>query len=583
MPRDDVHLPRGYWGSKRARPILDKVLTTRYEVDLSGLGPGERAALVELVAAGRIIQELAENSEHHQALRAKRRLRDLHERLGRPAETAQLLELYEVFQGPIATTLDNELLPFLPVDGFTGGRNVYPWGITADEVEAFVAERPDRRARILDPQTVVRRASPAAVKRDLATIRRNPVLGSLHPGLVEYLQTVAGAPERDALYAVPYSVAWPDEMLAISGHLFRAAAAVETADLDFSAFLRLRSRDLLADDNEAGDAAWVRGRFDQLDLVAGAYESYDDDLFGAKLFFGLAILLRESAGTAELAERMQHVQAIEDALPIGRHRTVVPEIPVGSFDVIAAFGQERGVLAEILPNDPHLIRKYGRKILLRHNYSTAPGPFERIAVRWRAAMAPVHHADLTPDGTFRQTTWHEIGHYLGPDTDREGRSLEVALGEDAAIMEELKAELVSVFACQWLGRRGAFSPEQVGAQLAAAILAGLRPVRPLRSQHYPTLWLMLFNHYHESGVLRIEDDGIHIDHERAPAAVEALLREALGIQDHGDRTESSAFIERLATWDERHERLAAKLRAVERYRTLHARFAILEEGAAPPS
>jgi hypothetical protein len=133
---DIVRLPRGYWGPDRTRAILDKVLITRYDVDLGGLGPGERAAVHELVAAGRALQDLAEDTEHHQALRARHRLHQLHERLGRPRVTADLLELYALSQGPIATTLDNELLPFLPVDAYAHGRNVYPWAITGEEVEA---------------------------------------------------------------------------------------------------------------------------------------------------------------------------------------------------------------------------------------------------------------------------------------------------------------------------------------------------------------------------------------------------------------------------------------------------------------
>ena len=38
--------------------------------------------------------------------------------------------LYRLFQGPIATTLDNKREPFLPVDGLKPWKNMYPWGIT---------------------------------------------------------------------------------------------------------------------------------------------------------------------------------------------------------------------------------------------------------------------------------------------------------------------------------------------------------------------------------------------------------------------------------------------------------------------
>lgn len=570
-----VRLPRGYWGPEQARPILDKVLVTRFDVDLGGLGEGERAAIGELVAAAREIQDLAELTEHHQALAARHRLRALHESLGRPSETADLLELYEIFQGPIATTLDNQLQPFLPVDPWVPGRNVYPWGVQAGELRAFLERRPDRRPEILGLHTLVRRTTPEALRRDLARLRRHRALDTLHPGLRDRLEVLAAAPQSEPFYAVPYSVAWPDRLLSISSHLWRAAEAVAPEDQDLAAYLRQRSRDLLTDDNEAGDAAWVRGTFKRLDVVAGAYDVYDDDLFGAKAFFGLTIFRREEAGSAELHERMGHLQAIEDALPIDRHRVVTPDIRVGSYDVVAAVAQGRGTLAEILPDDADLIRKYGRKIFLRHNYAVDPGLFERVRTRWRAAMAPVHHQELTPLGSFRETTWHEVGHYLGPDTDRSGRPFEVAIGEDASLFEELKSELLSVFASLWLERAGSFSRDEARAVVASSVMTGLRPVRPRRSEPYPMLALMELNYFLEAGLLRIEADGLHIDYDRAPEVNESMLRAVLAIMDHGSRAESNAFIKRYSTWDERHERIAARLVAVERYRTLHAHYAAL--------
>jgi hypothetical protein len=576
VSEEDGHrLPRGYWAPDRARAILDKTLVTPYEVALDALAEGERHAVNELLGAGRQIADLNEATEHHQALRARSRLEALHERLGQPAQTADLLELYELFRGPIATTLENEREPFLPVDPFVEGRNVYPWGIEAGEIEAFLGTRPDRRPEILDLHTAVRRTTAKALRADLTTLRRHPVLDQLHPGLRDRLAALIDHPS-EPFYAVPYSVAWPDRILAISSRLWRAAERVAADDADLAAFLRQRSRDLLTDDNEAGDAAWVRGSFGRLDVVVGAYEPYDDDLFGAKGFFGLCLLLRDEAGTAELKERFQYLQAIEDDLPIDRHRTVPPEIPVGTFDVIAAFGQGIEVNAEILPNDATLTRKYGRKILLRRNFVMHPDVVARLERRWRAAMAPVHHDELTAIGLFRQTTWHEVGHYLGPDTQRSGKTFEDALAEDAAVIEELKSELLSTFACLWLERVGSYTPDEMRAVAAAALLAGLRPVRPLRSQPYPTLWVMQLNHSLETGYLRIDDDGVHIEHDLLADTVTSMLRETLAIQDSGTHADSSAFIERYSAWDERHERIAAAVRSAEQHRFVLPKFAVLD-------
>ena len=576
---DAASLPRGYWGPDRVRPILDKVQQTRYEVDLDGLGPGTRAAVDELVRAGRALQDLAELTEHPQALDARARLETLHERLGRPAATRDLLDLYEFSQGPIATTLENELLPFLPVDGFAGGRNVYPWQIEAAEVEAFLEQYPEQRGDILGLHTVVRRSTPTNLRRDLTTIRGHRELAVLHPGLEARLTALAADATPPALYAVPYSVAWPKRLLAIADHLWRASELLCKEDADFAAFLNLRARDLLTDDNEAGDAAWVRGTFGDLDVVVGAHEPYDDDLFGAKAFFGLSILARDEPSTHELRDRLRYLQAIEDALPIGRHRSVAGDIPVGSFNAVAAFGQGRGTAAEILPNDPDLIRKYGRKIALRRNLTVHPDAFGRVAARWKLVMAPVHHGDLTPEGIFRQNTWHEVGHYLGPDTDHLGRSFEASLGEDGPPIEELKSELLAMFAGLWLGRIEAFTPDEVRAMIGYGIFGGFRPVRPLRSQPYPTIWLMIGNYFLEAGVLWLADDGYHLDYDRVWETTVAMLGEVLALQDRGVKADSSAYIERWTRWDERHDAIAARIRGAERYRFRFDRYAILEDGA----
>jgi hypothetical protein len=573
---DAIELPKGYWPSDKARRILDKVLTFRLEEDLSTLTPAERRVVDELVAVGYLLEELNEQQRHHQALRARDELRELHERLGRPARTEDLLALYRQFLGPIATTLENELEPFLPVDGFTEGKAFYPWGIERDEVDAFLAAHPERQPQILGIHTIVRRSTPRHLKRDRLTLRRHPELSVLHPGLQDLLSSLAEDPSREAFYAVPYSVAWPGPLLEASSRLSAASAAIEAEDADAGAYLRLRARDLLTDDNEAGDAAWIRGDIGRIDGVIGAYEVYDDGLFGAKASFGLSVAMRDEPATQLLRAELAHIQEIEDALPYPSRRQIRTDIPVASVNVLAAFGAAVDVGAEILPNDPTLMRKYGRKIFVRRNHLTNPAAFARSETRWQAGVLPDHFGDLTAEGNYQEVVWHEIGHYLGPDTDRRGRSLETVLEADAPPIEELKAELVSQFATNRLRAMGLVDEAAVRGVAASVILASLRPVRPLRSQPYNTIWLMILNYYLEDGYLVYQAGRLGIRHERHDAAVSAMLADVLAIQDEGSKERSKAYIERWTTWDERHETIARALQAAERYRYLNPRYGLLE-------
>ncbi|MFN3389861.1 MAG: hypothetical protein ACK40O_13140, partial [Allosphingosinicella sp.] len=356
--------------------------------DVSHLGPGERAAVAKLIEVGRIFQDVYEAQRHHQALAARARL----------VPGSGEATLYRLFQGPIATTLDNRRVPFLAVDAPPPGKNVYPLDLTAVEYETYLAAHPERSDELTHLRSVVRRADAASLERDIAKLRQYPVLHTLHPSLRGRLEQLTAAPDRTQLYAVPYSVAYAEEMIRASGLLFEAADAVDGEDEEFARFLRNRARGLLSDDYEAGDAAWITGRFRNLNAQIGAYETYDDELSGTRAFYSLNVLARRPAETNALRRGLQGLQAVEDALPYERRKRVREDIPVGVYDVVADFGQSRGGnTATILPNEAYLARRYGRTILLRANIMRSPQIFSSGSSAWSAVVAPEFAQHLTAD------------------------------------------------------------------------------------------------------------------------------------------------------------------------------------------
>jgi len=110
-----AELPDGYWPVEATQPILDSRLEVTLAPDLDHLSPAELQAVNALLAAGQVMQTLYEQQLHAQALAAKQTLDELHSSAADPGATRNLLDLYYLFKGPVATTLDNERLPFLPV------------------------------------------------------------------------------------------------------------------------------------------------------------------------------------------------------------------------------------------------------------------------------------------------------------------------------------------------------------------------------------------------------------------------------------------------------------------------------------
>ncbi|HEY8572292.1 hypothetical protein [Phenylobacterium sp.] len=560
------------WSPLQAQAILDKTQTLTLKPDLSHLSPGEQTAVHKLVQVGGIFQDVYELQRHRSALAVRAALAKRTDAHGRSLAT-----LYDLFQGPIATTLENRRVAFVATDAEAPGKNVYPWGLTKAEIEGFIAAHPAERAALTDLRSVVRRADAASLQRDLAKLRQYPVLDTLHPGLRRRLERLARRPDAKVLYAAPYSLAYADQMIRAHALLNEAAEAVESGDWAFAKYLRNRARDLLADDYESGDAAWLKGRFKNLNAQIGAYETYDDELLGTRAFYSLSLLAARNEEGAALRKAMQGIQALEDSLPTRRHRKVQEDIPVGVYDVIADFGQARGGnTATNLPNEPYLVERYGSIILLRTNIMRNPDIFGSSGDTFAAAVAPAFAKDLTADATFYRTLWHEVGHYLGPDLTNSGEVLDVALGADAGLLEEMKADLVSLYVAQELRRRGYYTEAQLRSVYAGGVLRVLQNNRPRREQPYNMMQLMQWNWFLDRSVLSFDPATakMSIDYGRYHDAVRDLLQQVLALQESGDRAAAAAFMQRWGAWDENlHGRVAANIRAQQRYRFRLFRYA----------
>ncbi len=580
MPTTDDDLPPGYWPEAKVAEILARTQTIRLAPDLSSLTTAEKDALDDLVAVGRILQRHYEAARHHQSLQSHDDLINRHRQLDFPERTRDLLTLYRLFQGPIATTLDNNREAFLPVDPQVPARNVYPPDLTRDEADAYLAAHPDQRATLLDERSMVRRATPLNLVNDLRTLSRSP-FETLHAPLRAQLETLAGQPDSQTLYAVPYAVAFADDLLRVFELLTSAAAKLEPGDPEFARYLRNRARDLLSNDYESGDAAWVTGRFQKLNAQIGAYETYDDALFGVKAFPSVSLLVRDEAATAELRKNLGSLQAIEDALPYDHQKRVREDISVGIYDVVADFGQARGTnTATILPNDPLFSRRYGRTILLRRNIMENPTLFAGSLRVWKAATADQHHAELAPSGDFNRTLWHEVGHYLGVDRDRQGRTLDVALEDYADALEEMKSDLVSLFALHRFADEGVIDAARLRAVQAGGIRRTLQNNQPRKDQPYQTMQLAQFNYFLEHGLIFADPETavLTIDYTRYTEVVTALLREVLTLQYQGDRGAAEAFFVRWNAWTpELHEKLATRIREAQGPRFTLVEYAALDE------
>jgi hypothetical protein len=539
--------------------------------------------VAKLIEVGQIFQKLYEEQRHPEALASYRALEQLDKRSGSTPATQNLLTIYRLSQGPIATTLENTREPFLHVDSTKPGKNVYPWGITKEQIEQALTSpsgQANKRDKVLDLRSVVRLVNAKNLQSDIATLNKYPALQTLHPGLLAELQRLSSGAKND-VYAVPYAVAYADELMKAYGLLNEAADAVSKDDEEFARYLRNRARDLLSNDYESGDASWVTGRFKNLNAQIGSYETYDDELYGVKTFFSFCLFQTRQQETTALREAMKGLQALEDSLPYKNHKKIREDIPVGVYDVVADFGQSRGGnTATILPNESYVARRYGRTILLRANIMRDPNIFEGTSKTLAAALGEQQARELTPDGNFYRTLWHEVGHYLGVDRTKDGRELDEALQDNANAMEEMKADLVSLFVAEALHKQGYYTDAQLRSVYAGGILRVLQNNRPRRDQPYNTMQLMQWNFYLENGLLTFDPGTktMKVNYEKYHDVVGKMLEKTLSVQYEGDKATSDQYIDQYTKWDENlHGVIAANIRAQQRYRFRVFKYAAMGE------
>jgi hypothetical protein len=562
----------GFWTPQQTADVLQQTLPVSISADLSALGKGERLAIEKLLEVGELMHGLYLEQRHPEALVALQRIDALPE-----PRRGDMRRLYHLFKGPIATTLDNRREKFVPVVDETPSRNVYPIGVDKSQMDKACADDPALRSNLLGLRMRVRRVSQGNLRQDRETLEKYPALATVHS---EFAARIAGAVDGE-FYAVPYAIAYAPQIMRAYDLLCEASAAVTSDDPEFAGYLRHRALDLLCGNYEAGDASWVTGRFKNLNAQIGSYETYDDALYGVKAFYSLSLLVRDARRSEELAAAIGGIQRIEDGLPYDNHKRVRDDIPVGVYNVVADFGQARGTnTATILPNEALHARRYGRTILLRYNIMTHPELFKLAQQRFGAAVAREFREDLSLEGGFQRTLWHEVGHYLGVDRTSDGRELGAALQMHSDTFEEMKADLVSLFSARHLHENGFHSDEALKAIYAGGILRVLQTNQPRREQPYQTMQLMQWNYFLENKLLLFDEQRaeLSIDYDRYHQVVSALLQRVLQIQAEGDLQKAEAFIQKYTTWDEAvHERIAEKLRAALSYRFRFVNYEALPE------
>jgi hypothetical protein len=473
-------------------------------VDTSHLSPNDRAALKKLIEAARIIDRLFYRQlwSGNEALEAQ--LKQDQSELGQAR-----LDYFHLNKGPWSD-LDNHQAFLLNVpERKPEGANFYPEDMTREEFEA--ADLPES-------------------KGFFTVIRRN---------------------EDGTLQTVPYSTEYRDYLQPCAQLLNEAAALTDNQTLRH--FLETRAAAFLSNDYYESDVAWMDLNA-PIDITIGPYETYNDELFGYKAGFEAYVSIRDDEETAKVNFFGDHMQEVEDNLPIdSQYRN--PKIGGLSIicvvnQVIAAGDASHGVTAAayVLPNDERIVQQKGSKRVMLKNIQEAK--FNAILTPIsRLVLQPEAQNDLSFDAFFTHILAHEMSHGIGPhQITVNGRetSPRQELKELYSAIEEAKADILGIFMLQFFNDRGHRPLDE--AKLCTTYLASsFRTLRFGLNEAHGKGMALQFNYLMNAGAFTCENGRWSADPIKMREAVRNLAHDILTIEATGDYHAAKQLLDTLGT------------------------------------
>ena len=493
--------------------MISRFARTELKVDLSGLAAGDRQALVKLIEASRIYNDIFMRQLWQGNLAVYAKLQQDSTPLGKARQ-----HYFWINKAPWSE-LDGHtaFLPGVPAKK-PAGANFYPEDMTREQFESWVK--------------TLSKADREKAEGFFTVIRRDP----------------AGK-----LTAVPYSQEYGAELKRCAT-LLREAAGL-TPNETLRRFLNARAAAFLSNDYYASDVAWM-DLDAPLDVTIGPYETYQDELFGYKAAFEAYINLRDDKETARLKYFADHLQDVENNLPLDpqfRNPKLGALAPIRVVNEIFSSGDGAHSVrtaAYNLPNDERVVREKGSKRVMLKNIQEA---------KFRAILRPIAgrvlaksaQGDLSFESFFTHIVAHEMSHGIGPHQIRAGgreTTVRQELKELYSAIEEAKADATGLFMLGHLAERGLKEAALAQRPLYTTFLASaFRSVRFGLTEAHGKGMALQFNYFLDHGAFQVNADGTFaVDPAKMKAAVTSLTHDLLSIEAHGDYAGAKKMLETLA-------------------------------------
>ena len=341
------------------------------------------------------------------------------------------------------------------------------------------------------------------------------------------------------LVAIPYHKQFANQLAKVSALLDQAAALAEDAGL--KNYLSLRSKALLNDDYQPSDFAWLDMKSNQIDVVIGPIETYEDQLFGYKASHEAFVLVKDMEWSKRLEKYAAFLPELQVGLPVANeYKKEKPgsDTELNAYDVVFYSGDCNSgskTIAINLPNDEEVQLKKGTRRLQLKNAMKAK--FEKILVPIADVLIDSsQRKHINFDAFFANTMFHEVAHGLGIKNTIDGKgTVRNALKEHAAALEEGKADMLGLYMINQLHKKGEIDGEL--NDYIVTFMAGIfRSVRFGASSAHGKANMIRFNFFDEMNAFtKNNKTGTYkVNFDNFQKAMDALSEEILTLQGDGN-------------------------------------------------
>ena len=406
--------------------------------------------------------------------------------------------------------------------------------------------------------------------------------------------------DGDELKAVDYVDKFKEDFDYMASELEKAAEV--STNEDFNEFLRLQAKALRTPDpmlDAYADKKWATLQDTPLEFTI-TRENYSDELTEtvvenpelkalldnagivpvAKDFLGGRVGIVNKKGTDAILKVKSYLPLMADNMPFKYkyEQNISPDkeskqtmIDADLVAVTGDVGEFRAgiTLAENLPNDDKLsvqLLDGGRRNVYHRQIRliTSDDAREKLQKRLNAILNKDLHKYYNDEADHWFTVGHENGHSLGPKSGTEG------LGKYKSIIEENKADMISLAMLDVLTEAGMYTPEQRREIIVTYAADNMMTSKPTMSQAHRVRSVMQNYFFIKEGAITISPEGVlDINIDKMVPTARKMLEEIIEVQLSGDFARGEKYVNDYFVWTPEMETMAENIKKVSK--TLNGR------------